>query len=85
MLSDSLVRDAPLVLTMTGARKATALRRFPWATRRCFTLLEFAGDDGDISEPAGASPEEYQSCARRIETTVALLVRKLAAHNVPET
>jgi protein-tyrosine-phosphatase len=70
---------------MTGARKATALRRFPWATRRCFTLLEFAGDEGDINEPAGAAPEDYRKCARRIEAAVAQLVWKLAAHNVPET
>jgi protein-tyrosine-phosphatase len=79
MLTDSLVKDAPLVLTMTNAQRATVLSRFPRAKRQCFTLLEFAGDEGDINEPAGAAAEDYQQCAGRIESAVALIVQKLAA------
>ena len=52
-LTEGLVNDADLVLTMTREQRATLVSRHPAAVRRAFTLLEFA-DLAEIAVREGA-------------------------------
>ena len=57
-----LVASADLILTMT-ARQKLELRALAGADARpVFTLREFAGEDGDITDPMGQGDEAYRAC-----------------------
>ena len=57
-----VVASADLILTMT-ARQKLELRALAGADGRpVFTLREFAGEDGDITDPMGQGDEAYRAC-----------------------
>lgn len=57
-----VVADADLILTMTAAQKET-IRVYDEADGRAvFTLREFAGDEGDIGDPANQGEEAFRAC-----------------------
>jgi protein-tyrosine-phosphatase len=57
-----VVADADLILTMTLAQKET-IRVYEEADGRpVFTLREFAGDEGDIGDPATQGEEAFRAC-----------------------
>ena len=60
-----LIADADLILTMTGEQK-TMLDAYPEAVGKpAFTLKEFAGETGDIDDPAMQGEEAFR--ARMVE------------------
>jgi protein-tyrosine-phosphatase/tRNA A37 threonylcarbamoyladenosine synthetase subunit TsaC/SUA5/YrdC len=63
-VSDSLVRHADLILTMTRSHRDSLLGRWPQATPRTFVLR---GDGGDISDPIGSSLAVYRACASQMD------------------
>lgn len=70
-ITEELINNADLILTMTGAHKVRVLSMAPEAQEKTFTLKEFAdpkGEDLDISDPFGLSIEEYKNCAKDIES-----------------
>jgi protein-tyrosine phosphatase len=80
-LTEELVREADLVLTMTSAHKQGLLARFPEAAGKVFTLGEFAEGPagGDVEDPYGRGEEAYEQCAARLERLVEQAVQRLAA------
>ncbi len=60
-----MVKDADLVLTMTQAHKKM-LSGFP----NVYTLSEFAGEKGDITDPFGMGEEEYLLCLEEIKNYI---------------
>jgi protein-tyrosine-phosphatase len=57
-----LVAEADLILTMTAAQKET-MALFPEAQGRpVFTLREFAGEEGDIGDPATQGEDVFRAC-----------------------
>ena len=62
-LTESLVRQADVILTMTAAHRAALLAQFPEAGGRVAML---SPDRRDVSDPIGGSLETYRSCARQI-------------------
>ena len=57
-----LVAEADLILTMTAAQKRS-IGLFPEAQGRpVFTLREFAGEDGDIDDPATQGEHVFRAC-----------------------
>jgi protein-tyrosine-phosphatase len=57
-----VVAEADLILTMTEAQKETIQVYEEADGRPVFTLREFAGDEGDIGDPATQGEEAFRAC-----------------------
>jgi protein-tyrosine phosphatase len=66
-LTESLVHQADVILTMTAAHRAALLAQFPEAGGRVMML---SPDRRDVIDPIGGSLETYRSCARQIHEHV---------------
>jgi protein-tyrosine phosphatase len=62
-LTEDLVRQADVILTMTAAHRAAILAQFPEAGGRV-TML--SPDRQDVLDPIGGSLDVYRRCARQI-------------------
>ncbi len=63
-LSDRLVNEADLILTMTSAHRQMVLAQWPTAGNRVHVL---GRDQGDIFDPIGMPLEYYEACAQQID------------------
>ena len=66
-LTDSLVRYADHVYTMTGSHRQAIVSHWPGAAERTRLLCV---DGSDVSDPIGGPLERYQRCAAQIEAEV---------------
>lgn len=66
-LKVDLVNAADLVLAMADDHKTVLLRQFPFDADKIKTLAEWAGEEGDVTDPHGGSQEVYNHCAKTIE------------------
>jgi len=64
-VSDSLVRQADVIYTMTQSHRQGVLVQWAEAADRTQLLCP---SGGDISDPIGGPLERYERCARQIET-----------------
>ncbi len=64
-VSDSLVRQADVIYTMTQSHRQSILAQWPEAADRTRTLCP-SGDD--VVDPIGGPLDRYHRCARQIET-----------------
>jgi protein-tyrosine-phosphatase/tRNA A37 threonylcarbamoyladenosine synthetase subunit TsaC/SUA5/YrdC len=62
-LTESLVAQADVILTMTSAHRAAILAQFPEAGGRVAML---SPERRDVLDPVGGSLETYRTCARQI-------------------
>lgn len=70
-ITEQLVRDADLVLTMTASHKRMTMDVFPFAADKIFTLHEYVeGSDVDVADPFGGSYTHYKETARELETSI---------------
>jgi protein-tyrosine-phosphatase/tRNA A37 threonylcarbamoyladenosine synthetase subunit TsaC/SUA5/YrdC len=76
-LTESLVQQADVILTMTAAHRAALLAQFPEAGDRVVML---SPDRRDVIDPIGGSLETYRSCARQIQ---AHLQERIATLGLP--
>jgi protein-tyrosine phosphatase len=63
-LTDQLVRQADIILTMTAAHRAAILAQFPEAGGRVAML---SPDRQDVLDPIGGGLDVYRRCARQIQ------------------
>ncbi len=70
------INNADLVLTMTASHK-DILKNFFGAKENIFTLSEFAGEMGEVSDPFGCDEETYRKCRDEIYKLVLKAVDKL--------
>lgn len=73
-LTDELISMADVILTMTGAHKQLIEH---YAPDKVNTLLEYAGTEGDISDPYGGDLEEYEETAAEIYDALVDIAEKL--------
>lgn len=73
-VSEELLKKADVVLTMTAAQKMLVNQ---YAPEKTYTLTEYAGIDGDISDPYGGDLEEYKETAQEIYDAVVEMAEKL--------
>ncbi|NMP21014.1 low molecular weight protein arginine phosphatase [Sulfobacillus harzensis] len=72
------IRDDPdFVLTMTESQRLQVMERRPDWNDRTFCLGDFAGEPGDIQDPAGHDRETYQAVADRLHALLARLKERL--------
>lgn len=76
-LTDKLVEEASLILTMTQAHKNLLLSRYPQAQNRTFTIAEYADGTGDVEDPFGGSLEIYRNTAKVLQRLVEKLIMEL--------
>ncbi|MEW5898712.1 MAG: low molecular weight protein arginine phosphatase [Bacillota bacterium] len=77
LLTPELVKEADLVLTMTGAHKEQVKRLIPEAKEKVFTLAEFAGAGTDILDPIGGPVDVYRQCAADLRHLIGLALDKI--------
>lgn len=70
-VTESLIEQADIILTMTRNHKQVLLRMHPQAENKIFALKEYAYgvgdmDDMDISDPFGLSVDSYRLCSDEI-------------------
>ena len=61
-----LIGGADLILTMTTAQRATLAEFAEAAGKPLFTLREFAGEEGDIDDPAMQVEDVFRQCRDEI-------------------
>ena len=78
-LSDRLVEQADLILTMTAGHRDAILARWPEARDRIQTL---SCDGRDIADPIGGSADVYRQCLEQIEAEIKARVKDLDLDNL---
>jgi len=79
MISDAVVDNADLILTMTSSHKKRLLHMRPDAGAKTFTLTEYCEGKGgsDIDDPFGSDLETYVDCRNEINKYIMVLIKKL--------
>jgi protein-tyrosine-phosphatase len=72
-----LMTEADLILTMTAAQKDAVGVFSEAAGRPVFTLKEFAGEAGDIGDPATQGEEAFRACRDEIRRCLERAVDRL--------
>ncbi len=73
-LTEDIVRDSWLILTMEESHKEFFAKKFPQYRHKVFTLLEFCGGEGDIDDPYQENIEKYRTAYKIIEKNVNCLI-----------
>jgi len=83
LLTEELVEDADLILTMTAAHKQSIQQRFPAAADRVFTVKEFAGevDHLDIPDPFGQGIAAYRAAAAELKDSLTAVWKRLESES----
>ncbi|MBV1756313.1 MAG: low molecular weight protein arginine phosphatase [Dethiosulfatibacter sp.] len=79
-LTDDMVEEADLILTMTLTHKIAVTMKNDKAIGKTYTLKEFAGytdGDMDISDPFGMDIDAYKECAEEILMALEISVKKI--------
>lgn len=79
-VSDSLVRFADLILTMTLGHREAILDRWPDAADRIQLVCR---DGRDVADPVGGDVAEYERCAAQIERHLPHWVAQLDLNSLP--
>jgi len=74
-VTEDLIKQCDLILAMTEAHKQILM---PMAQDKVFTLLEYAGSEGDIQDPYGGDDEEYEEAMQEIYDALVDVAEKIA-------
>ena len=74
LVSEELLTEADLILTMTESHKAALVRAVP---EKVFTLGEYAGCQTSITDPFGGSLDVYRDCAGEIYKLLLKIAEKI--------
>ena len=72
-LEESDIGERTLILTMELAQKLKILEEYEHY-ENVYTLAEFVGYQGDITNPYGGTMEIYEECYQRLEEFITRLV-----------
>lgn len=67
MVSEKLLRNFHLVLTMEPGHKEALEVEFPFLREKVYTLAELAGENGAVDDPMGGPPESFVQTAQEID------------------
>lgn len=73
-LTSDLIVQSDVILTMTEGHKRIIEEIAP---KKVYTLLEYSGGAGDVSDPYGGDLEEYRETARQIYDALTDIAEKL--------
>ena len=72
------IREADLIVTMTGAQRAMLATFVEADGKEILTLREAAGESGDIDDPAGREAEFHRACRDEIRRCLEKAFDRLA-------
>lgn len=77
-VTDDMIAQADLILTMTSFHKMSLRQTFADASQKVFTLSDYAGlGDTDIADPYGGDDDAYREAADHITTACQAVVERL--------
>lgn len=79
-VTDVLVRQADLILTMTRGHRETIMAQWPDAESKVSLLCR---DGSDVSDPIGGDTELYIRCANQIDTHLRSWVEDIHRESIP--
>jgi protein arginine phosphatase len=69
-ITNKIVEDAALILTMEQDHADVIKAKFPQHANRVHLLSEMAGLDGDVEDPVGGTLEDYSQTAQEIQDLI---------------
>ncbi|MCE5196196.1 MAG: low molecular weight protein arginine phosphatase [Negativicutes bacterium] len=79
-VTEEMLQEADLVLTMSNAQRTLLLTRFPGYTAKTFVLNRYVGaENTDIEDPYGQPLEVYRHTAVQLRESLERLMDRLAA------
>ncbi|MDT8715598.1 low molecular weight protein arginine phosphatase [Clostridium sp. 19966] len=75
------LEEASLILTMTKSIRDYLVSVFPELKNKIYSLNEYVGKSGEISDPYGGSIEIYSSTFEQLMENIKLLIAKLKGDN----
>lgn len=76
-LTENMLENSELILTMTEYIKVFLSDRFPRLKNKIYTLNEYVSINGDIVDPFGGDIETYRYTYRQLESSILVLLSKL--------
>lgn len=76
-ITEELVKQADVILTMTSNHKRYLTMQYPDFSKKVFTLNEYVGVKGDIIDPYGGDIAVYKKTFNDLKNSVHLLLDKL--------
>jgi protein-tyrosine-phosphatase len=70
LVSEELIREFNLVLTMERGHKEALKVAFPPCAGRIYMLSEMVGESGDIADPIGRSLDDFEQTALELEQII---------------
>lgn len=72
-----LIRKSDLIVTMTLSHKKELISLYSEVSNKIYTLMEYVGENGDVSDPFGGNIEIYRKCAAQLKRAIEKLFLKL--------
>ncbi|GAB6273616.1 MAG: low molecular weight protein arginine phosphatase [Peptococcaceae bacterium] len=77
LLTREIIKQAGLILTMTGTHREQVCKMVPEAAKKTFTLAAYAGEsDEDIIDPLGYPVNVYRKCAAVLKDLITQVFKK---------
>ncbi|MDP4084248.1 MAG: low molecular weight protein arginine phosphatase [Bacillota bacterium] len=78
-LTESEIKWATIILTMTSAHKEAIILKFPNASQKTFTLKEFTGESEnlDVSDPYGGDIHVYRRTFKELGDLIDKALKKI--------
>ncbi|OFI06199.1 Low molecular weight protein-tyrosine-phosphatase YwlE [Clostridium acetireducens DSM 10703] len=76
-LTEKMLKDNDLILTMTKCIKEIILSAFPNLHNKVYTLNEYIGSEEDIIDPYGGDFIVYKNTILQLKDSIILLIEKL--------
>ncbi|SKA75834.1 protein-tyrosine phosphatase [Caloramator quimbayensis] len=69
-VSEGILEESDIILTMTKSHRDIILSMFPFVSGKIFTIMEYAGYDGDVVDPFGGDYNTYKECAVQLKNLI---------------
>lgn len=76
-LTDNMVKIADIILTMTNYSRDFIKNHYPNYKNKTFSICEYAGVTGEITDPYGGAIAVYQKIYKELEDIMPLVISKL--------
>lgn len=76
-ISEEKIKDSDLVLTMTNYSREFIKENFPKYEEKIFSICEYAGIRGEISDPYGSSISVYEKIYEKLKGLMPIVLDKI--------
>lgn len=76
-VADQPLPEYDLILTMTSRHKEHLVSKWPTLSGKVYTLGEYAGNAGDVSDPFGGTLRDYETTAAALTATLQIIIDRI--------